>query len=119
MERNPMTADVVIEPLPVDESFAAPATEDQLQRAAKGLAGRGYAAHLVDTAADARALVRGLLPRDRAVYTAGSETLRLTGLAADIDESGEFRSVRAEAAGPDRADVRAQIRMGAAPDVVV
>jgi L-lactate utilization protein LutC len=114
-----MTADVVIEPLPVDESFAVPAGEDQLQRAVKGLAGRGYAAQIVDTAADARALVRELLPRDKAVFTAASETLRLSGILADVDESGEFRSVRAELAGLDPTDHRAQIRMGATPDVIV
>jgi LUD domain len=73
----------------------------------------------VDTADEARALVRELLPRDRAVLTSSSETLRLSGLLADIDESGEFRSVRAEFAEVNPADVRAQVRMGAAPDVIV
>jgi LUD domain len=114
-----MTIEAAIEPLPVDESFAVPATEEQLRRAAKGLTERGYTTHLVDTVEHARALVRQLLPRDRAVLTAASETLRLSGILADVDESGEFRSVRAELAGVDPTDVRAQIRMGAAPDVVV
>jgi hypothetical protein len=114
-----MTTEAVIEALPVDESFAVPATEEQLRRAAKGLTERGYTTHLVDTADQARALVRQLLPRDRAVLTAASETLRLSGILADVDESGEFRSVRAELAEVDPADIRTQIRMGAAPDVVV
>jgi hypothetical protein len=114
-----MTIEAAIEPLPVDESFAVPATEEQLRRAAKGLNERGYATHLVDTADHARALVRELLPRDRAVFTSSSETLRLSGILADIDESGEFRSLRAELADVDPADIRAQIRMGAAPDVIV
>jgi LUD domain len=114
-----MTTEAEIEPLPVDESFAVPASEEQLRRAAKGLTGRGYATHLVDTAEHARALVRQLLPRDRAVLTAGSETLRRSGILADVDESGEFRSVRAELAGVDPADIRTQIRMGATPDVVL
>jgi hypothetical protein len=114
-----MTTESAIEPLPVDESFAVPATEEQLRRAAKGLNERGYTTHLVDTAEHARTLVRQLLPRDRAVFTSSSETLRLSGILADIDESGEFRSVRAELADVDPADIRAQIRMGAAPDVIV
>lgn len=114
-----MTTEAAIEPLPVDESFAVPATEEQLRRAVAGLAGRGFTAHLVDTADEARALVRTLLPKDKAVFTAGSETLRLSGLLADVDESGEFRSVRAQLADVDPADVRAQVTLGATPDVVL
>ncbi|WP_291411582.1 LUD domain-containing protein [Actinophytocola sp.] len=114
-----MTAETVIEPIPVDESFAVPATGEQLSRAAKGLAERGYTAHVVDTVADARALVRDLLPRDKAVFTAASETLRISGIQADIDESGEFRSMRTELSDVDPTDIRAQISMGASPDVIV
>src|SRR5256885_38344 len=110
-----MTAEVVIEPLPVDTSFAVPASEEQLSRAAKGLADRGVTSHLVDTVEDARALVRELLPADRAVFTASSETLRISGILADIDESGDFRSVRAERAATDTTVNRAQIQMGATP----
>jgi hypothetical protein len=109
----------VIEPIPADESFAVPATDEQLSRAAKGLTERGYTAHVVDTVEDARALVRDLLPRDKAVFTAVSETLRISGIQADVDESGEFRSVRAALADVDPTDVRTQISLGAAPDVIV
>jgi hypothetical protein len=80
-----------------------PAGDEALSRAAKGLRERGYAAHVVDTAADARTLVRDLLPRDKAIFTANSETLRHSGLLADIDPK----------------DVRTQVTMGATPDVVV
>lgn len=114
-----MSIEPSIEPLPVDESFAVPAGPEQLSRAAKGLTGRGYTAHVVDTVADARALVHELLPRDRPVFTAASMTLVESGLMADVDDSGEFRSLRAELAGVDPADLRAQIRLGAAPDVVL
>jgi hypothetical protein len=90
-----------------------------LSRAAKGLRERNIAAHVVDTVADARATVRDLLPRDKAIFTAASETLRHSGLLADIDDGEEFTSVRARLAGIDTADIRAQITMGATPDVVV
>ncbi|MFJ4620665.1 LUD domain-containing protein [Streptomyces sp. NPDC088812] len=59
-----------------------------------------------------------LLPRDRSVFAATSETLRLSGTAAAIDESGDFRSVRAEA-GDLGDDIDARIRLGATPDVAV
>ena len=103
---------------PLDESFAVPALDDQLTRAAKALGERNFAAHIVDTVADARRLVLDLLPRDRSIFTAAGETLRLSGIAAAIDESGEFRSVRRQLAEAE-GDVDTQIRMGAAPDVVV
>jgi hypothetical protein len=114
-----LTTETVIEPLPLDETFAVPAGEAELARTVAGLTGRGYVAHVVDTAADARVLVRDLLPRDKAVFTSISETLRLSGIKDDIDSSGEFVSVRTRLADVDPADIRAQIAMGATPDVIV
>jgi hypothetical protein len=110
---------MTIEALPVDETFAKLADDEALSRAAKGLRERNIAAHVVDTVGDARAMVRDLLPRDKAIFTATSETLRHAGLIADIDDSEEFVSVRAKLAGLDPTDTRTQITMGATPDVVV
>jgi len=107
------------EALPVDETFGVPADEESLNRAAKGLRERGYTAHLVDTVADARVFVRDLLPRDKAIFTASSETLRISGLLADIDDGEEFVSVRARLAGVDPRDIRKQITMGATPEVII
>jgi hypothetical protein len=110
---------MTIEALPVDQAFSVPAEDEALNRAAKGLRERNYTTHIVDTVAEARALVRDLLPRDKAIFTANSETLRHSGLLADIDDGEEFVSVRAQLAGIDAADVRRQITMGATPDVIV
>ncbi len=107
------------EALPVDETFAKVAEDESISRAAKGLRERNYTTHVVDTVADARALVRDLLPRDKAIFTANSETVRLSGLVADIDDGEEFVSVRAKLAGIDAADIRRQVTMGATPDVIV
>ncbi|MEN3615456.1 lactate utilization protein [Plantactinospora sp. ZYX-F-223] len=101
-----------------DESFATPAGAAQLDRTAKALRANGYTVHLVDTTEEARKLVVDLVPRDQSVFTATSETLRLSGIAADLDESGNFQSVRANASDLS-ADVYDQIRLGAVPDVVV
>jgi len=114
-----VTTETVIAPLPVDESFAVPASDEQLSRAVKGLIERNYTAYVVDTVAEARALVRGLLPHDKSVFTSVSETLRISGIQADVDTSGEFRSVRADLADVDPADIRTMIGMGATPDVIV
>jgi len=102
----------------LDESFATPVDAARLDRAAQALRDNGYTVHVVATAAEARTLVTSLVPRDQSVFTATSETLRLSGIAADLDESGDFRSVRANAGEPS-GDAYDQIRLGATPDVVV
>jgi hypothetical protein len=104
--------------LTLDETFAQPAQEEQILRAAEALKAHDYSAHVVDSAADARLLLTGMLPRDKEIFTANSETLRVSGIASEIDESGTFRSVRAKLVGLE-GDIRAQIAAGAAPDVVV
>ncbi|MFE5028167.1 LUD domain-containing protein [Streptomyces sp. NPDC056656] len=102
----------------VDESFAKPASEEQLGRAAEALRGNGFTVYVVDTVTDARELVLSLVPAGESVFTASSETLRLSGITEAIDESGRFDSVRA-VAGDLGDDVAARIRLGATPDVVV
>lgn len=102
----------------LDESFATPADPAALDRAVAGLRARAFVPHVVDTVDQARKLVLDLLPRNHTVFTATSETLRLSGIAADIDESEGFRSVRRDA-GDLGTDVVARIRLGATPDVVV
>jgi hypothetical protein len=101
-----------------DETFAVPADSARLDRAANALRENGFLVHVVDTVAEARALVAGLLPRDQAVFTASSETLRVSGIAADVDESGDFLSVRS-LAGDLGSDVYARVRQGATAEVVV
>ncbi len=104
--------------LDADQTFAVPASDEQLSRAAKALTERHLAAHLVDTVADARRLVRELLPRDKEIFTANSQTLRLSGIADDVNTMDEYRSVRRRL--PElEGDVLAQIRLGATPEVVV
>jgi hypothetical protein len=104
---------------PLDESFATPADDTRLDRAAAALRANGFVVHIVDTAADARKLVTGeLLTADESVFTASSETIRLSGILSDVDESGNFTSIRAQAGDPGD-DMWARIRLGALPDAVV
>jgi hypothetical protein len=106
--------------LPIDEAFAAAATEAQLQRAAEGLTARGLVVEIVDDLAAARARVNELLPIDQSVFTAGSETLRLSGIADDINESGRFLSARKQMSQLDFATQYPEMkRLGALPAVVV
>src|SRR5258707_1529799 len=106
--------------LPVDETFAAPAAGHQLDRAAESLRGNGFAVQIVDTVTEARQVVNKILPTDKAIFTSTSETLRVSGLADDIDNSGRFHSVRSEQSDWDYAAKADEIRRTrSAPDVVV
>ena len=103
-----------------DERFAVPATAEAIERAAEAARGNGLVVEIVDTVEDARKLVHGLLPRDKAVFTASSETLRLSGILDDVDESGAFVSLRAQLrdAGVDRDPEQIRLRSMTAEVVV-
>jgi len=102
----------------LDEAFGVPAPADRLDRAVEALQSNGFVVHVVDGPDEARKLVGELVSPDETVFTASSETLRLSGILADLDESGDFRSVRS-GAGDLGDDLYARIRLGATPDVVV
>ncbi|GAA2354293.1 LUD domain-containing protein [Dactylosporangium salmoneum] len=91
-----------------------------LERAAEALAGNGFTVEILDSAAEARVRVEELIPAQACVFTAASETLRLSGIDDDINRSGRYRAVKPRAATMDRAaegdDLR---RLVATPDVVV
>lgn len=106
--------------LPIDKSFGRPASEEALQRAAKALRAHNILAEIVGTAADARAYVIPILPKDQTIFTTTSETVRLSGLDDDINKSGNFRSVRQQLAKLDRQTQMPEMkRLSATPDVVV
>ena len=107
--------------LPIDRSFSVAASEERIQRTAESLARNGFLVHVVDSPEDARKLVESLLPLDKSVFTASSQTVKVSGLDEAIDGAGtRYKSLRQEIAKLDRStQFREQVRMGAAPDVVV
>ena len=106
--------------LPIDNSFSRAASEEQIQRAATALRAHNITVEVVDTAADARAYVNSILPTDKGILTAASETVRLSGLGEDINDSGKYKSIRRELAKLDPQTQRPEmIRLGATPDVIV
>jgi hypothetical protein len=106
--------------LPIDDAFAVPATDAQLQRAAAALTDHGLSVEIVDTIADARTRVGELLPTDESVFTSSSETLRLSGITEDVDDSGRFRSTRQQLAELDAtAPADERMKLGAIPAVIV
>jgi hypothetical protein len=100
--------------------FADPAPAHCLERTAAALTAHGFAVELLDDAAEARGRVKDLIPEGATVLTGASETLRLSGIDADINASGRYASVRARGMSLDRAKDADEIRrLLASPDVAI
>jgi hypothetical protein len=100
--------------------FTDPAPAPSLERAAAGLTAHGFIAEVLNDAAAARARIRDLIPGGASVFTGASETLRLSGIDADINTSGRYQAIKPRVLAIDRAtgadDIR---RLLASPDVAV
>jgi LUD domain len=100
--------------------FTDPAPADRLERVAAALTARNFAVEILDDAASARTRVKELIPEGASVFTAASETLRLSGIDEDINTSGRYDAVRRRSLAMDRATQLAEIwRLISTPDVIV
>jgi hypothetical protein len=100
--------------------FADPAPGQGLERAAAALTAHGFTAEILDDAAAARTRVKDLIPEGASVFTGASETLRLSGIDADINTNGRYQAIRPRVLAMDRATAADEIRrLIASPDVVV
>ncbi len=100
--------------------FTAPASDQSLERTATALKEHHFAVEILDDGVAARGRVRDLIPAGATVFTGASETLRLTGIDEDINESGRYDSVKARSRTMDRATQLDEMwRMIAVPDVIV
>jgi hypothetical protein len=101
-------------------SFTDPAPADRLERVAAALRAGQFAAEILDDAAAARARVRDLIPEGASVFTGASETLRLSGIEADINQSGRYDAIRPRGLAMDRVTQADEIRrVLASPDVIL
>lgn len=100
--------------------FTDPASAERLEQVAAALTANGFAVEILDDVAAARARVKDLIPEGTSVFTGASETLRLSGIEEDINESGRYDSVKRRGLTMDRATELDEIwRLFASPDVVV
>ena len=101
-------------------TFADPAPAPRLEQAAAALTAHGFTVEILNDAAAARTRVSDLIPEGVSVFTAASETLRLSGIDADVNASGRYEAIKPRVLAMDRAtganDIR---RLLASPDVVV
>lgn len=101
-------------------TFTDPASTQRLERVAAALTAHGFAAELLDDVAAARARVAELIPGGASVFTGASETLRLSGIEADINTSDRYRAIRPRLLAMDRATQADDIRrLAATPDVIL
>jgi nucleotide-binding universal stress UspA family protein len=101
--------------------FGAPASATAVERTAAALRGKGHVVHVVDSAAEARDLIVGLLPEGAEVSQGASETLEDIGVTAEL-ESGRYDNVRSRTRAMDRSTpegIRAMRKLGVGPDYYV
>ncbi len=104
----------------LQQQFAVAARHDQIERTARALAAHAFSVEVLDDAHAARLRVATLLPDGAAVYTAASETLRLSGIESDINDSDRFDAIKPRVWALDRNTQADEIRrLRAAPDFVV
>ena len=100
--------------------FADPASAERLERAAAALTAHGFAVEILDDATAARTRIKDLIPEGASVFTGASETLRLSGIDADINTSGRYDAVKQRGRAMDRVrDLDKIWRMMSTPDVIV
>jgi hypothetical protein len=100
--------------------WTGPAPADRLERAAAALTAHGFTVETLDGVAAARARLPDLIPAGASVFTGASETLRLSGIEADINASGRYDAIRPRVLAMDRAtEADAIRRLLASPDVAV
>ncbi|MGI5175704.1 LUD domain-containing protein [Dactylosporangium sp. CA-152071] len=101
-------------------TFTGAASEARLQRTAAALRANNFAVEVLDDAAAARARVEELIPEGASVFTGASETLRASGIDADINGGGRYDAVKSRTLTMDRATGTRDIwRLIASPDVIV
>jgi hypothetical protein len=100
--------------------YTDPAPADRLERAAEALAAHGFTVEILDGVAEARVRIRALIPEGASVFTGASETLRQSGIEADISTSGRYDAIRPRVLAMDRATEADSIRrLLASPDVAM
>jgi hypothetical protein len=97
------------------------ADDAAIETAKAAFAANNIKVTVVADAAAAKDAVLGILPKGAEVFTATSETLRTTGIAAAINESGDYDAVlpKLMTLMGDPTKKREQRKIGAAPDFVV
>ncbi len=96
------------------------ADAETLKTTIKALNANGFSTIVVENGEEAREKVLELIPKGAEVFTVTSTTVNSIGLAKDINESGNYNSIRAKLNDMDRNTQRKEMaKLGGVPDWVV
>ncbi len=96
------------------------ATDESISKAKEALSQNGFEVEVVETGKAAKEKVLELLPKGAEVMTMTSVTLEALGVLPEINESGNYDSVRAKLNSMDRTTQGPEMqRLGAAPEWTV
>lgn len=96
------------------------ASDESIEKVVSSLKAENIDVFVVDNGGQAKAKVLEIIPKGAEVITISSQTLEKTGLTAEINESGNYNSVKAKLMKMDRATQgREMQQMGAAPEWAV
>ena len=100
--------------------WATKADDVRVKRTIAALEANGIAALRAADLAEAKPLVLDLIPEGSEVHSGASQSLELTGVRDEIEESGRYEPIRPRIWSMDRNTQGDEIRrLGAAPDVVL
>ena len=103
-----------------NEEFARLASDEQIERTVRALETSGIRAMVVASGEEAKNKVLELLPEGAEVFNATSRTLESIGLAAELQQSTRYKSVRTRLLQLDAKTQANEMRkLGAGPDFVV
>lgn len=104
----------------MEKDFSQLATEESLRVAVAALRANGLTVEVAKDGAEAKRRSLALLPEKAEVMTMTSVTLAALGLAAEINKSGKFASVRERLLGMDKETQGLEMKkFGAAPEWVL
>jgi hypothetical protein len=100
--------------------FGTVPDESRVRRAAAALERNGISVLRAANAAEAKRIVLGLIPGGSQVNHGASESLDVSGITDEIDQSGRYEPLRPRLWSMDRQTQADEIRrLGAAPDVML
>jgi len=96
------------------------ADDETIERTAKALKANGFEPIVVNSGEDAKRKVLELIPKGSEVMTSTSTTSNEIGLAKELDESGNYNSVRKKLSAMDGSKQLLEMKkLGAAPEWTV
>jgi L-lactate utilization protein LutC len=96
------------------------ADDKSIETAAKALTANGFSTFVVENGSAAKQKALELIPKGAEVFTATSMTVDAIGLSKELNESGNFISVRNKMNALDRNTQKKEMaKLGGAPDWVV